>query len=359
MTKSTPLIFYLRACLLVFLFLNLSCTPTQPALAKEIVLYGWVDEMPQSVLDRFTAEYGVKVRYETYVSQEEEAIDNMRAGQVYDVVVMENRLIPMLVKDGLLARLDFENILNFKNVSPDFRDLAYDSGNQYSIPYSWGTIALLVRTDLTTSPITRWADLWDPSYAGKVALWSDMPRESIALTLKSLGYSANSESPAELKAALKKLIALKPGLRFLNEFDPGSAAPALASGDVAIAMGYTIDFLDSKELGLPVEYILPEEGLLIWGDSFVISANSPNKYTAELFINYLLRPEISAEIVNQNHVSSTNEAADPFIDPQILNDPSVYPDAETLNKAEVILPLSAEGQKLYAEIWISFMEGNP
>jgi spermidine/putrescine-binding protein len=155
------------------------------------------------------------------------------------------------------------------------------------------------------------------------------------------------------------LIALKPGLRFLDEFDPGSATPALASGEVAIAMGYTIDFLDSKELGLPVEYILPEEGLLIWGDSFVIPANSPNQYTAELFINYLLRPEVSAEIVNQNHISSTNEAANPFIDPQIFNDPSVYPGDQVLKKAEVILPLSVEGQKLYDEIWTSFMEGNP
>jgi spermidine/putrescine transport system substrate-binding protein len=275
------------------------------------------------------------------------------------VVVMENRLIPPLVKDGLLAKPNFKNILNFKNVSPNFRDLAYDPGNQYSIPYGWGTIALLVRTDLTQNPITRWSDLWDPRYAGKVALWSDMPRETIALTLKSLGYSANSENPAELKAALEKLIALKPGLRFLNEFDPGSAAPALASGEVAFAMGYTIDFLDSKDLGLPVEYILPEEGLLIWGDSFVIPANSPNQNTAELFINYLLRPEISAEIVNQNYVSSTNEAANPFIDPQIFNDPSVYPGDQVLKKAEVILPLSVEGQKLYDEIWTSFMEGNP
>jgi len=363
MNKPFRASLYMRACaftLLIFSLLMTSCAPAnvQNQLADEIILYNWEDDIPQSVLDSFTAEYGVKIRYEVYESQEE-AIANMRSGQVYDVVTMESRFIPLLAKDGLLAEMDYQNIQNFKNISPNFRDLIYDPGNRYSIPYSWGTTGLVVRSDLIQSPITKWSDLWDARYAGKIAIWKGQPRETIALTLKSLGYSANSETPAELESALQQLIALKTKLQFVEDFSSDSTASALASGKVFIAMGYSGDFLASQDEGLPVTYVMPEEGALLWGDTFIIPANSPNKYTAEVFLNFLLQPEISAEIVNQKYYASANEAASAFIDSQILNDPSIYPAKSVLANADIILPLSAEGQRLYAEIWQRFLDADP
>ena len=104
---------------------------------------------------------------------------------------------------------------------------------------------------------------------------------------------------------------------------------------------------------------MPGEGALLWGDNFVIPANSPNKYTAELFINFLLRPEVSAEIVNQKYYASANDAARAFVAPAILNDPSIYPNQSVLQHAEIILLLSAEGQKLYDEIWQQFLDAGP
>ncbi|MBK8418450.1 extracellular solute-binding protein [Candidatus Villigracilis saccharophilus] len=114
---------------------------------------------------------------------------------------MESRFIPQLTKENLLAELDQRNLDNSKNLSANFRELAYDPGNHYSIPNTWGTTGLVVRSDLVAEPVTRWADLWDPRYAGQVGLWMGQPREVISLTLKSLGYSANSEDPAELEEA--------------------------------------------------------------------------------------------------------------------------------------------------------------
>ncbi|MBI5822952.1 MAG: spermidine/putrescine ABC transporter substrate-binding protein [Chloroflexi bacterium] len=363
MIKLFQLNSYVRGCLsacLILGFLNSSCAqaPTQPPLADEIVVYNWDGDIPQSALDAFTEETHVKIKYEAYESQEE-AIANIRAGKIYDVVVMESRFIPLMVKDNLLAELNYENIPNFKNISPNFRDLIYDPGNLYSIPYSWGTTGMVVRTDLAQNPVSRWADLWDAKYAGKVGIWVGQPRETLALTLKSLGYSANSEKPAELEEALTALIALKPNLHFIEDFDPESAAPALSTGKIVIAMGYSGDFLASKDIGLQVEYIMPEEGALLWGDTFVIPSNSPNQSSAELFINFILRPEISAEIVNQKYYASANDAARIFIDPQISGDPSIYPGEETLRKAEIILPLSVEGQTLYDDIWQRFLDADP
>ncbi|GIK43565.1 MAG: spermidine/putrescine ABC transporter substrate-binding protein [Chloroflexi bacterium] len=347
-------LFWLVACQAV----SPTPTPTPPPLADELIFYNWEEDLPQSVLEAFTRESGVKVNYLVYESQEE-AIDNMRAGQVYDVVVMESRFVGLLAREKLLAEINYQHVPNFKNISANFRDLAYDPGNKYSVPYNWGFTALIVRSDLVEAPVTRWADLWDPRYAGRVGLWRGQPREAIALTLKSLGYSASSENPAELAAALDKLLALKPHLRFLEDYDPANAGPALASGEIVIAMGYASDVLMGRELNPAITYVLPQEGALLWGDNFVIPANSPHPYTAELFLNFLQRPEINAQVANENLYATPNEAAYPLINPDLRNNPLVFPSNEDLKKAEIILPLSPEGQKLYDQIWQRFMDAAP
>jgi spermidine/putrescine transport system substrate-binding protein len=174
---------------LIFSLLLTGCSPlpvSEPP-AQEIILYDWDGDIPPSVLEAFTKETNIKVNYQVYASQEE-AIANLRSGQAYDVAVIESRFVSLLVNEGLLADLDYKNITNFKNISPNFRSLAYDPDNRYSVPYSWGTTGLLARTDLTPTAITRWSDLWDARYAHKVAIWKGQPRETLALTLKSLGY---------------------------------------------------------------------------------------------------------------------------------------------------------------------------
>lgn len=353
----------LRFLVLSLIFLPVACnaaslpkpTPTPILLAEELVFYDWEEDMPQSVLDAFTAEYGVKVKYLVYESQED-AISNMKAGEVYDVVVMESRYIPMLAREGLLARLNLQNLPNLKNISANFRELAYDPANDYSIPYNWGTTGLVVRSDLVDEPVTRWADLWDPRYAGRVGLWLGVPREVISLTLKSLGYSANTEKPEELELALERLMELKPNVIVLEDYDLETSAQVMADGRAVIAMGYAYDALSGSELNPAIEYILPDEGALLWNDTFVIPVNSPNKYTAELFLNFLMRPEITAAITNHNGYATPNEAAYPFIELEILNNPMVFPRMEDLVNAELILPLTPDGQQLYDEIWERFIK---
>jgi len=329
-----------------------SPVPTPAPLAKALVLYNWAGYMPQSVLDAFTAEYGVNVIYESYETQED-AVEAIRAGQVYDVVVMGNEFIPAMVSDGLLAKIDYRNVPNFKNISANFRDLAYDPDNARSVPFNWGTTGLLVRSDLVKQPVTRWADLWDNRYTGKVAVWP-IQGELLPIALKSLGYSINSENPAELEAALERLLALKKNAFFWDAAEV-SIVPPLASGEAVIAHGWAYDAITGREENESIVYVLPEEGTILWGDNLVIPANSPNKYTAEVFLNFLLRPEISAQVVNELYYANANEAARPFIDPEVLNDPLVYPPDEALRHVEIALPLSAEGQRLHDLIWERFM----
>ena len=314
--------------------------------------------MPQSVLDAFTEEYGVKVNYLVYEFQEE-AIENMEAGQIYDVVVMESRFIPLLVKENLLAELNKANLPNSNNLSANFRELAYDPGNHYSIPYNWGTTGLIVRSDLVAEPVTRWADLWDSRYAGHIGIWMGQPREVIGLALKSLGYSANSENPPDLEAAYQHLLDLKPDVLTLEDFDPYSSVGVLASGQAIFTVGEANEILIAREENLTVTYVLPKEGALLWNDTFTIPANSPNKYTAELFLNFLMRADINAKITNENLYATPNEAAFAFIEPEILNNPLIFPPNEDLLNAELILPLTPQGQGLYDKIWERFTTTPP
>lgn len=126
-----------------------------------------------------------------------------------------------------------------------------------------------------------------------------------------------------------------------------------------MALGWAYDAQIGQEEHEAIDYILPEEGTILWGDNFVIPAKSSHKYEAELFFNFILRPEVTAQIVSLNYYPMASEAAVPFIDPEILNDPVIYPRNEDLRNAEILLPLSPEGERLYAQIWERFVAAEP
>jgi spermidine/putrescine transport system substrate-binding protein len=330
-------------------------TPAPEPLARELVFYDWAGDLIETVFEDFESEYGIKVNYVIYETPED-AVANIRAGEQYDLVVMENEYIPSLVHDGLLAEIDYRNVPNFNHISANFRNLAYDPGNKHSIPYSWGTTGLVVRSDLVDEPVTSWSDMWDQRYAGQVVGWL-IPRYTIGAALKSLGYSINSENPEELEAALEHLIELKPNATWLTTEE--TSAYHLARADAVMALGWAYDAQVGQEENDAIVYVLPDDGTILWGDNFVIPANSPHKHEAELFLDYVLRPEVTGHIVNVNYYSMASDAAIPFIEPDILNDPVIHPRNEDLRNAEILLPLSPEGEQMYAEIWERFIAAQP
>ncbi len=340
------------ASILLIAILLASCVTSRPSTPTELVFYNWKEYMPQSVLDSFSAEYGIKVTYLTYGSMEE-AVAQIRAGQTFDVVVMENSNIKPLADEGLLATIDFQNVPNFKNISSNFRDLTFDPGNLHSIPLDYGTTALLVRSDLIGMEITHWNDLWNPHLGGKIAA-RPMAYELIGISLLSLGYSLNSENPQELEAALQRLIELKPSLILIDD-TTDKAVEVLLRGEAAIMIGWGNDALKAEQENGDVRFTLPEEGAILWGQSFVIPANSQHKEAAELFLNFLLRPEISVEIINYNHYAIANEAAYSLLAPEIFNNPIVFPPAEVILKSDWYQPLTANGKRLYDDIWQRFL----
>lgn len=343
-----PVVFLVALIFLLFP----ACTPIVPPPPTELVFRNWEGDISPAILDAFETEYGITVAYLPYESQEE-VVAEMRAGKVYDVVVLENQLIPDLVAHGLLAEIDYRNVPNFKNISANFRDLLHDPENRHSIPYSCGTTGLVVRSDLAAEPITRWADMWDEQYAGKVMAWP-LSRYLLGAALKSAGFSVNSESPQELEVALQRLIALRPHL-ILRDWAPAVAAPYLVSGEIIVAMGQADDVVEGRKQQPAINYVLPEEGAILWSDNFTIPAASPNKKAAEQLINFLLRADISARIANETYYWLPNDAALPYINPELRNNPVIFPPSSSLQNAEILLPLSPAGEVLYRQMWERFL----
>lgn len=326
---------------------------TQPAHSPQpLVVLTWVGYMPQTIRDAFEQEYGIPIRLLSY-SDQDEAMDRLRSGEQLDVVVLGDTFIPTAMAEGLLAELDFQNIPNFRNLGLNFRDLAFDPENRHSIMLQWGTTGIIARTDRVTQPVTSWADLWNPAYEGKIGVWP-LKNALIHITLKSLGYSLNSEDPQELKEAETKLLQLRKNVYMLDPNQPTGTSQLLDDQTVMI-FGWSYDAVEARKLQPDIEYILPKEGAILWTDNVTIPANSRNKQAAELFINFLLRPEVSAELVNELLIPSPNEAARLEIKPDVLYNPVVYPPMTNLEHAEFRTTVSEETKKQYEQMWRRFL----
>ncbi len=349
-----------QGILITFLLFLAACaadaSPQSVPEPKTLTIAGWYGYMPPALLEAFQAETGIAVEYVPYDTQEE-ALERLQQGAAYDLMVMGSHFIPRLVAEGIIAPLNYANIPNARNIGANFRDLSFDPGNRHSIIYQWGTTGLLIRTDLIDRPIMRWADLWDPALEGKILLWP-IPRDMTNILLKSLGYSINTTNPAYLATALQRApeLARRADLAASGE---DSAVPYLATGEYAVAQGWSYDALLAREQGVPITYIIPDEGTILWFDCLVVPAFSPHKALAERFIDFFLRPEMSALVTNELGVPTANDAAWPLIDPLLQSDEAIFPLPRVLQGAEVEAFLDPETQAYYDKIWQAFLRGQP
>lgn len=342
----------------VIVFFLYGCTPlsvSSPPSQRELIFLNWENDVPQSVLQNFEQEQGVKVIYRTYESVEE-AVAVIRAGERVDVANLDVRYIPALIDAGLLLPLRQDRLPNYKYISPDFRFLVFDPENHYSIPYNLGLTGLLVRTDLLSRQVTRWSDLWDEMLAPRVALYRGERRELVGIALRSLGYSVNTEDAAALEQAFQRLAVLKQRAVFVEDLGLTSPLNLVLEGETPLAMAFAYEWVEVDRKNAEVALIIPEEGMLLWYESFIVPYSCADQNAAELFLNYLMRPEVTAEIANFNHYATPNLAAWDLISPEIRQNPLIFPDNTVLERAEMILPLSPQAETLYEELWQRYIE---
>jgi spermidine/putrescine-binding protein len=325
-----------------------SCAGNQAP--QELHLFIWANYIDPEVYRLFEREFGVKVIEENFDSNET-LRSKLQAGvSGYDIIVPSDYTVEILIRQGLLAKLDLSKIPNAQNISPRFRNLYYDPQNRYSIPYLWGTTGIGYNAQKIETAPTSWADLFEPSrlerYKNRVSMLDD-PREAIGAALKYLGYSVNSTDPHALAAAKTVLLAQKP---YLARYDSETYDDFLLTGDLVIAHGWSGEFAKARLENPDLHYIIPSEGGVIWADNLAIPKNSTRVELAHKFIDFLLRPQINARIVNFLRYPSTNEAAQRYILPEIANDPAIYPPEDVLEKLEWIKDIG-DALALYEALW--------
>ncbi|MCX6789633.1 MAG: spermidine/putrescine ABC transporter substrate-binding protein [Candidatus Gribaldobacteria bacterium] len=318
-------------------------------LSPVLNVYNWEDYFGTSTIEDFEKEFEVKVNLQTYDSEDTMLSAVQSDPTKYDIIVASDILVKEMINMKLLAQVDMENIPNFKNIGNEFQNPFYDPGNKYSVPYMWGTSGIAINHKYIKETEPSWSILWNPAYKGKISMLNNM-QDVLGATLKYLGYSANSVDPTELAKAKDLLIKQKPLLKGYQ--DDLTIKDELISEELWASHTYSGSGTAAAAENENVEYIIPKEGGFIWVDNLLIPIGAQHKYTAEVFINYILRPEVSAKIANYLWYADTNEAAKKFINPEILQDPALYPSEEARKNLEFSGYFGGgEAVGIYNKIW--------
>lgn len=316
----------------------------------DLLLYNWNDYIDPGVIDEFEAEFGVRVIEDFYPSNEEMLARVVAGGAQYDVVVPSDYMIEIMLEDDLLLPLTRDAIPNIVNVDDDFIDPPYDPGLVHSVPYLWGTTGLGINVGLLGDVEPSWALVFDPEVAGELPgriLLLDDVRETMGAALHWLGFSPNTTDEDELQAAADVIATAR---EWTAAYDSDLYAELLVAGEVVVSLGYSGNFLEAFDGDERFSYVVPKEGATLWTDNLGILATAPHPCTAHTFLDFILRPEQGARLTNYISYPSPNAFAAPFIDPEILADPAVYPDQATLDRLEFLRD-TGDTEILYTDLF--------
>ena len=318
---------------------------------QQLFLFNWGNYIDPELIKEFEAETGIQVVYETFDSNDAMEAKLKQGGTRYDIVFPSESSITKLVNQNLLQKLDHSKIKGLENISPFLLNSPVDKGNQYTVPYFWGTVGIMVNTKyIDPESIQTWNDLWKEDFKNKV-LVLDGNREALGMALQSLGYSLNSKNEDELKAAEQKLKELKPNVRaVLNE----EIKTMMELEEAPIGMGYSGDAAAVAEENPNVQYILPKDGSAVWTDNFAIAHTAVNVEGAYAFINFMLRPENAARNAEYVGYSTPNEKAKELMDPEVTSDETYYPSEEIINSLEHYEYLGNDWIQKYNEAFLDF-----
>jgi spermidine/putrescine transport system substrate-binding protein len=310
--------------------------------AQAINLFAWSEYVPQEVIDGFTRETGIKVNYEKYDSNEAMMTKLSQGSSHYDLIQPSEYAVENLIHRNMLERLDAAQIPNVKNLDPKYRDLPYDPGQKFSVPYMAGTVGIVVNTDKIKDPIRGYTDVFQEKYKKRIVCLDDN-REIVSWALDVLKIPINDITPDNLDKAKPLIAQWLPLVRVFNSDDPKTP---LTAGDCDLGIVYCGDAATLYDLDPKFKYVLPAEGAHQFIDNLCIPKGAEHKLAAEQFINYILRPEVSKLISDKFPYTNPNAEARKLLTQKQLSNPASYPQAEHL---EVFHDIGG-GTKLIGEV---------
>ncbi|GHE22464.1 polyamine ABC transporter substrate-binding protein [Halomonas urumqiensis] len=338
------------------------------AQAEEVRVYNWSDYIAEDTLEKFTEATGIEVVYDVYDSNEvlDAALLAGRSG--YDVVIPSNHYLTRQISAGVYQELDHDKLPNMKNLNPDLMDdvESIDPGSRYSVPYMWGTNGIGYNVERVTeilgddAPLDSWALIFDPEITAALEEGGcgismlDSGDEMLSPAMAYLGLSPLSEEREDLEAAGDLIAGVRDNITY---FHSSRYISDLANGDICVAAGYSGDMFqaaaraEEAERDFSIAYTIPKEGAALWFDMMAIPADAPNPDNAHAFINFILEPEIAADITEYVVYANPNLASNEFLDPEILNDPEVYPNQEVMDNLYVAEEKPLAVQRIRTRVW--------
>jgi spermidine/putrescine transport system substrate-binding protein len=314
---------------------------------KILYIYNWSEYMPKDVLKNFTKETGIKVKYSTYDSNEAMYAKIKTVGSSsYDIIVPSTYFVGKMSKENLLEKLDKTKIPNYSNLDKKLLNKDFDKNNDFSIPYLWGSSGITYNLGLIKNSVDSWANLWDSEYKNSILLNDDL-REVFGIALRTLGYSSNTQNPKEIEEAYNKLKELLPNVKM---FYSESQKQVYLNEDVKLGMNFNGESYMASLENDKIKYVYPKEGALIWLDSLVIPKGAKNIENAYIFIDYILRPEVSKQISEEIGYASPNLKAVELLPDSIKNNRTIYPNDEDLKNSEFQNDIG-EALKVYEKFW--------
>ncbi len=300
--------------------------------AETLNLFCWSEYIPRTVIDAFQKQTGVHVSVENYASNEEMLAKLLAGGGNYDLIQPSEYTVEALIKAGLLLPLDRDKIPNAKNLDPRFLNLSFDPGNRFSLPWMTGTVGIVVNTARVHEPIAGFADVFNGKHKGRVVVVDDA-REIVSWSLATLKIPTNDITPATLAKARPVLARWLPQIKV---FDSDSPKTALLAGDVDLGVvwsgeGAILFRQDPKKF----RWLLPSEGSHRFIDNLAIPKTAQHKASAEAFMDFVLRPEISKLISDAFPYTNPNLAARQLLTDAQCANPASYPPPEATKDLEI------------------------
>jgi spermidine/putrescine transport system substrate-binding protein len=321
---------------------------------QSLNVYNWTIYIAEDTIPNFEAACGVEVVYDNYFTNEELLAKLLQGNPGYDVIVPSDYMIAIMIEEGILEPLNQDLIPNIANISEDMLSPWYDEGNQFSVPYQWGTAGIAYNMTATGGEITTWEEFFN--YEGRVA-WLEDLRGMLGIGLLMSGFDENSEVPEEIEAAKQFLLEHSENVAAIVA---GNSKQLLSQGEVDMAVDY-----NGNVFGLIAEcaadpnctteyaYTIPAEGASRWTDNLAIPVGAQNPELANVFIDYILHPQVSADISNYVTYGTPNQVALDLglIDEASLANPNLYPPDEVRENLFQIRPVSPDIETLYNNAW--------
>ncbi|MEO3386443.1 polyamine ABC transporter substrate-binding protein [Mesorhizobium sp. CAU 1741] len=363
----------IRRALLLSTASLVAATLAVPAMAQERVVnvYNWSDYIDDSLIQEFTDKTGIRVVYDVFDSNELLETKLLAGGSGYDIVVPTGSFLARQIQAGVFQKLDKEKLPNLANMWDVVTERTdkYDPGGEYSINYMWGTVGIgyniqKVSEILGTETIDSWDVLFKPENAEKFAdcgiYMLDSPTDMIPIVLNYLGLDPNSHEAEDFEKAEEVLLSIRPSIR---KFHSSEYINALANGDICMAVGWSGDVLQARDRaaeadqGVGVAYVAPKEGTQMWFDQMAIPSDATNVDEAHEFLNFIMEPEVMAKATNYVYFANGNLASQEFIDPEVIEDPAIYPDKAALATLFTHLPYDSRTQRLVTRSWTRIVTG--